>query len=143
MFIGEYTHNLDDKGRLAVPVKFREALKGGAVVTRGIDRCLTLYPLAQWQKMAERLSDLPASNADARSFVRLMLAGAMEVEIDRVGRIVVPQYLRKFANLSGAVVVAGLYSRVELWNQKDWQAYQEAAEVDAGDIASKLTDLGV
>jgi len=143
VFIGEYTHNLDSKGRLAVPVKFREALKGGAVVTRGIDKCLTLYAIREWRKIAERLANLPTGSADARAFTRLMLAGAMAVDLDRAGRVVIPQYLRKFANLSGSVVVAGLYARVELWNQKDWQAYQEKAEGETGDLASKLTELGV
>jgi len=94
-------------------------------------------------QIAERLANLPTGSADARAFTRLMLAGAMAVDLDRAGRIVIPQYLRKFANLSGTVVVAGLYARVELWNQKDWQAYQEKAEGETGDLAAKLTELGV
>ncbi len=143
MFIGEYKHNLDTKGRLAIPAKFRDELKGGAVVTRGLDNCLTLYTLNQWQIIADQLSKLPISNPNARAFTRLMLAGAMVVDIDKAGRIVIPQYLRKFANLSGAVVIAGLNTRIELWNEKDWQAYQEKAEGEAGDIAGKLTELGV
>jgi len=143
VFIGEYTHNLDDKGRVAVPAKFREELRGGAVVTRGLDQCLTLYTKESWQQMAEKLSALPTTDQNARAFARLMLAGAMAVELDRAGRIVIPQYLRKFANLSGSVVVAGLYNRIELWNQKDWQAYQAKAETGASDIASQLTDLGL
>lgn len=143
MFIGEYKHNLDAKGRLAVPAKFREALKGGAVVTRGIDNCLTLYTVAQWRKIADQLSNLPSSNPNARAFTRLMLAGAMVVDIDRAGRIIIPQYLRKFAHLSQGVVVAGLYNRIELWNEKDWQAYQKKAEEKTGDIAGKLTEWGV
>jgi MraZ protein len=143
MFIGEYKHNLDTKGRLAIPSKFRDDLKGGAVVTRGLDNCLTLYTLNQWQIIADQLSKLPISNPNARAFTRLMLAGAMVVDIDKAGRIVIPQYLRKFANLSGAVVIAGLNTRIELWNEKDWQAYQEKAEGEAGDIAGKLTELGV
>jgi len=143
MFIGEYKHNLDAKGRLAVPAKFREALKGGAVVTRGIDNCLTLYTVVQWRKIADQLSNLPSSNPNARAFTRLMLAGAMVVDIDRAGRIIIPQYLRKFAHLSQGVVVAGLYNRIELWNEKDWQAYQKKAEEKTGDIAGKLTEWGV
>lgn len=143
MFIGEYKHNLDAKGRLAVPAKFREALKGGAVVTRGIDNCLTLYTVTQWRKIADQLSSLPTSNPNARAFVRLMLAGAMTVDIDRAGRIIIPQYLRKFAHLSQGVVVAGLYNRIELWNEKDWQAYQKKAEEKTGDIAGKLAEWGV
>jgi MraZ protein len=143
MFIGEYKHNLDAKGRIAIPSKFREELRGGAVVTRGLDNCLSVYSTDGWKKIAERLNNLPLSDANARAFARFMLAGAMQVDIDRVGRIVIPQYLRKFANLSGSVVVAGLFDRVELWNEKDWQAYQNKSETDVTGIASKLTEWGI
>ena len=143
MFLGEYHHNLDTKGRLAVPVKFRESLKAGAVVTRGLDNCLTIYPLIQWDKIATELSNLPATNPNARAYARFMLAGAMDVDMDRSGRIVLPQYLRKFANLSGTVVVAGLFNRIEVWNEKDWQDFEQKAESESSQIASQLTDLGV
>jgi len=143
MFIGEYNHNLDAKGRVAIPVKFRTALKGGAVVTRGVDNCLTVYSADQWGNIAARLADLPATNQNARAYTRLMLAGAMAVDIDRSGRIVIPQYLRKFANLSGPVILAGLYNRIEIWNEKDWQAYCKKTESEAVNIANELTDLGV
>jgi len=143
MFIGEYNHNLDAKGRVAIPVKFRAALKGGAVVTREVDNCLNLYSADQWETIASRLSELPATNQNARAYSRLRLAGAMAVDIDRSGRIVIPQYLRKFANLSGPVVLAGLYNRIEIWNEKDWQAYCKKTESEAVSIANELTDLGV
>lgn len=143
MFIGEYNHNLDAKGRVAIPVKFRTALKGGAVVTRGVDNCLTVYSADEWSSIAARLADLPATNQNARAYTRLMLAGAMAVDIDRSGRIVIPQYLRKFANLSGPVILAGLYNRIEIWNEKDWQAYCKKTESEAVNIANELTDLGV
>lgn len=143
MFIGEYKHNLDAKGRIAIPSKFREELRGGAVVTRGLDNCLSVYSTLGWKKIARRLNDLPLSDANARAFARFMLAGAMQVDIDRVGRIVIPQYLRKFANLSGPVVVAGLFDRIELWNEKNWQAYQNKSETDVTGIASKLTEWGI
>src|SRR3954469_25468978 len=99
MFIGEYAHNLDDKGRLAIPVKFRTDLKKGAVVTRGLDNCLFLYTKAEWEKLAEKLATLPISQANSRAFARLMLAGAMDVEVDKQGRIILPEYLRTFAKL--------------------------------------------
>jgi len=143
MFIGEYKHNLDAKGRIAIPAKFREQLRGGAVVTRGLDNCLSVYSTVGWKRIAKRLNDLPLTDANARAFARFMLAGAMSVDVDRVGRIVIPQYLRKFAKLSGSVVVAGLFDRVELWNETDWQAYQNKSETDATGIASKLTEWGI
>lgn len=143
MFLGEYHHNLDAKGRLAIPVKFRESLKGGAVVTRGLDNCLTIYSKNQWNKIAQQLSALPMTNPNARAYIRFMLAGAMEVDLDRSGRVVLPQYLREFANLSGAVVVAGLFNRIEIWNEKDWHDFEQKAEKDSSAIASQLTDSGI
>ena len=95
MFIGEYNHNLDEKGRLAVPVKFRKKLEKGAVVTKGLDSCLFLYTIDEWKILAEKLSHLPISQSNTRAFSRLMLAGAMDVQVDKQGRIVVPDYLRK------------------------------------------------
>ncbi|MBP6930296.1 cell division/cell wall cluster transcriptional repressor MraZ, partial [Patescibacteria group bacterium] len=104
---------------------------------------LTLYASAEWEKIAHKLSALPLTNASARAFVRHMLAGAMAVDIDSVGRVVIPQYLRKFANLSGTVIIAGLYNRIEIWNESDWQAYQDNALKETENVAEKLTDLGV
>src|SRR3989339_2072886 len=111
MFIGEYQHNIDPKGRLAVPAKFRQILTKGAVVTKGLDDCLFLYPKVEWQKLADKLAALPISKANTRAFARLMLAGAMDVEVDKQGRVMIPEYLRKFANVTKSVVVAGLYNR--------------------------------
>lgn len=143
MFIGEYSHNLDDKGRLAIPVKFRRELAKGAVVTRGLDNCLFLYTKVEWGKLATKLSTLPISQANSRAFSRLMLAGAMDVEVDKQGRMVLPEYLRQFAGLTKEVVVAGLYNRLELWNAEKWQAYKKATEKESGDIAEKMGELGV
>ena len=116
MFIGEYQHNLDNKGRLAIPAKFRALLKGGAVVTRGLDNCLFLYSKKEWEILAVKLSKLPISQAKARAFSRLMLAGAMDVSIDKQGRIVLPDYLRKYSKITKKVIIAGLYSRLEIWD---------------------------
>ncbi|MFW5888317.1 MAG: division/cell wall cluster transcriptional repressor MraZ, partial [Patescibacteria group bacterium] len=107
MFIGEYNHNLDTKGRLAVPAKFRNMLKKGAVVTKGLDNCLFLYPKERWEKEAEKIANLPISQSKARAFSRHMLAGAMDVEFDNQGRVTLPEYLRKFAGLKKKAVIAG------------------------------------
>jgi MraZ protein len=143
MFIGEYSHNLDDKGRLAIPIKFRNELKGGAVVTRGLDNCLFLYTKKEWEKLAEKLAALPFSQANSRAFARLMLAGAMDVEVDKQGRMVLPEYLRGFASLKKSVVVAGLYSRLELWDEEKWKAYKSQTEAESGEIAERMAELGV
>lgn len=143
MFIGEYQHALDDKGRLAVPVKFRAALKGGAVVTRGLDSCLFLYTRTAWKELAERLAKLPLARANTRAFARLMLAGAMDVEIDTQGRLLVPDYLRGYAGIKRQVVVAGLYNRLELWDEKRWANYKRSTEKASGSIAEALGELGV
>ncbi len=117
MFIGEYQHNLDSKGRMAVPVKFRSGLVGGAIVTRGLDHCLFVFSKPEWDILAKKLVALPLAQANSRAFTRLMLAGAMDTEIDSQGRILLPDYLRKYADLKKEVVVAGLYSRIEIWNE--------------------------
>lgn len=143
MFIGEYQHTIDEKGRLAVPVKFRPELAAGAVVTRGLDNCLFLYPKPEWEKLAQKLAALPISQANARAFARLMLAGAMDVDLDRQGRVVLPGYLRTYANLKSSAVLAGLYNRVEIWDEVAWKQYKSDAEKDSGEIAQQLGQLGV
>ncbi|MFH0819292.1 MAG: division/cell wall cluster transcriptional repressor MraZ [Patescibacteria group bacterium] len=143
MFIGEYSHNLDEKGRLAIPIKFREAFIGGAVVTRGLDNCLFLYTQEEWQKLAVKLAALPISKANTRAFSRLMLAGAMDVELDKQGRVVLPEYLRIFASVKKKAIVAGLYNRLEIWDEGKWNSYKKGTEKDSSDIAEALGELGV
>ncbi len=143
MFIGEYTYTIDDKKRLAVPAKFRQTLGKKAIITRGLDNCLFLYPAREWEKLAKKLSQLPLAQADARGFARIMLAGAMEVRLDRLGRILVPDYLKKYASLQKKVVIAGLYNRVEIWDGGKWKIYKQKMEKEAGDIAERLKELGV
>ncbi len=142
MFIGEYSHNIDEKGRMAVPVKFRKEI-GKAVVTKGLDGCLVIYPAAEWKKLADKLSALPISKANARGFSRLMLAGAMDISVDKQGRVMLPEYLRKFADISKKVIVAGLYNRVEIWNEAKWEKYRVGVEKDSSEIAEQLDDLAV
>ncbi|MCF7819964.1 MAG: division/cell wall cluster transcriptional repressor MraZ [Candidatus Pacebacteria bacterium] len=143
MFIGEYNHNLDAKGRLAIPAKFRASFKKGAVVTKGLDNCLFFYSKDQWKEMAEKFSKLPLGPAKARAFARHMLAGAMDVEFDNQGRITLPEYLRNFAGLGKQAVIAGLYNHLEIWDKDSWEKYKKQAEKNSGDIAESLTELGV
>jgi len=143
MFIGEYNHNLDEKGRLAVPIKFRNDLKKGAVVTKGLDGCLFLYPLSEWKVLADKLSKLPISQANTRAFARLMLAGAMDVQVDKQGRIIIPDYLRKYAGMKKKIIVSGLYNHLEIWDENNWEKYKRKTEKESGDIAEKLGELGV
>jgi len=143
MFLGEYNYNIDDKKRLAIPVNFRRVLGKKAVITRGLDSCLFLYPSGEWEKLAKKLSQMPLSQSDARGFARIMLAGAMEVNIDVLGRILVPDYLKKYAGLEKRAVIAGLYNRIEIWDETKWNTYKEKTEKEAGDIAERLKELGV
>jgi MraZ protein len=143
MFIGEYRHSIDQKGRLAVPTKFRKALELGAIVTRGLDGCLYLYPADSWKQVAEKLAKLPMSQSNSRAFARLMLAGAMDVALDAQGRILVPDYLRAYAAIGKDAVVAGLYDRLEIWDKATWEAYKKRTEKDGGQIAETLGSLGI
>lgn len=143
MFIGEYQHNLDEKGRIAIPTKFRAALGEGAVVTRGLDHCLFLYPMTAWQELAAKLMRLPLSQSKSRAFARLMLAGAMDVTPDKQGRVMLPEYLRQYAAMDKKIVVAGLYDRLELWDESAWQRYKKTTEAESDNIAEALAELGV
>ncbi|MBU0646889.1 division/cell wall cluster transcriptional repressor MraZ [Patescibacteria group bacterium] len=142
MFIGEYNHNLDDKGRLAVPAKFRILLKGGAVVTKGLDNCLFLYTKKEWLVLAKKLAKLPINQANTRAFARLMLAGAFDVDFDSQGRIMLPEYLRKFADVKKKVIIAGLYDRLEIWDEDNWNKYKAGTEEKSSEIAEALGNLG-
>ena len=143
MFIGEYQHNLDDKGRIAIPAKFRKKLSDGAIVTRGLDHCLFVLTKKDWEVLAKKLIALPLAQANSRAFVRLMLAGATDCEVDRQGRILIPEYLRAYAGLDKEAVVAGLYNRIEIWNASAWRTYKEKTESASDEIAEKLAELGI
>lgn len=143
MLIGEYKHSLDGKGRISVPAKFRSELGASAIVTKGLEGCLFMYPKSQWELMASRLSNMPVSSSNARAFSRLMLSGAMEVEIDRLGRALLPGYLREYAGLEGETVVTGVYNRVEIWDKKSWTEYSKNAEKNSADIAETLSEWEV
>jgi len=143
MFIGEYTYSIDDKKRLAIPAKFRQFLGNRAVITRGLDQCLFLYPAKEWGSLAKKLSQLPLSQADARGFARLMLAGAMDAKLDNLGRILIPDYLKDYSKLKKKVVIAGVFNRIEIWDETKWQEYKKKTEMAVGDIAERLKELGV
>jgi MraZ protein len=143
MFIGEYTASIDDKGRVSIPAKFRPMLKTKVVVTRGLDNSLFLYTLDEWKKLAEKLASLPISTANTRAFSRLMLAGAMDCDIDKQGRIILPAYLKEFAQINKRLVIAGLYNRLEIWSEDLWQKYKKQTEKQSNAIAEQLGSLGV
>ncbi|MBZ1348672.1 MAG: division/cell wall cluster transcriptional repressor MraZ [Candidatus Liptonbacteria bacterium] len=143
MFIGEYKHNIDLKGRIAVPVKFRSQLLEGAIVTKGLDRCLFIFTSKDWEVLAQKLIALPLAQANSRAFVRLMLAGAVDCELDNQGRVLLPEYLRQYANLEKESVVAGLYNRIEIWDKESWRIYKEKTENASDEIAEKLSALGI
>ncbi len=143
MFIGEYRHTIDTKKRLALPVRFRKQLGKTIIITRGFENCLIVYPQKQWKIMSDKLGKLPVSQADARGFSRIMLAGAMEVGLDKLGRILIPEYLKKYASLKKNAVVCGLFNRLEIWDAKKWATYRGKMEKDLGNLAVNLKDLGI
>jgi MraZ protein len=143
MFLGEFEHSLDDKGRVAIPAKFRADLAGGLVVTRGLDRCLFVWPMDEWRIIADKLSQISLMNADARRIHRLLFSGATDLVPDRLGRILLPAYLRQYADLHDSVVVAGLMNRIEIWSRDQWQAERTLAEQESTQLAEHLFNLGV
>ena len=143
MFIGEYSHTIDDKGRLAIPAKFRALLKNGGVVTKGLDNCLFLYTKKEWQQIAERLANLPFNKANDRALARHFLAGAMDLDFDTQGRLNLPEYLREFASLKKKVIVAGLYNRLEIWNDGAWKTYRAKMDKESNTIAEALEGVTI
>lgn len=143
MLIGEYRHNIDDKKRLAIPASWRKELGRKLVVTRGLDNCLFVYTKTEWQKVAEKLSNLSMGQSDTRSFSRFMFAGAVETEMDATGRILIADFLKDFADLKSKVVIVGVNNRLELWDEKRWKEHTERIEKQADILAEKLGEIGV
>jgi MraZ protein len=141
MFMGEYNHTIDAKGRLIIPSKFREALGEEFVVTKGLDGCLFVYPISEWQVFEEKLRTLPMTNKDARKFSRFFLAGAAMCELDKQGRILIPAVLREFAALEKDVVLAGVLGRVEIWSKERWTDISEYDDME--DVAEHMSQLGI
>jgi MraZ protein len=142
VFIGEYTYSIDDKGRLALPIKFRSKFDDGCIVTRGLDHCLWVYTREEWETLAEEISKLPLTQKNARSFSRLMLSGAIEAKPDKIGRINLPAYLKEYSNIKNKVVVAGVYNRLEIWPEDVWNNFKQEMEDNSEQIAEQLTEIG-
>jgi MraZ protein len=143
MLIGEYTHSIDEKNRISLPVKFREKMGKKVVVTPGLDHCLFVFTPKEWERISQKLSETSLGQSDNRSFSRFMFGGAVEADIDSIGRILVPDFLQEWANLKGKVSVVGVQSRVEIWNDKAWAEYKKGVEDKAGALAEKLGQVGV
>lgn len=138
MLIGEYIYTIDPKKRIAVPAKMRSALGKKAVVTTGLDNCLVIYPLKEWQRITQKLDNLPSGKVDARGLARIMLSGAVDVELDKLGRVLVPDYLKRYAGLKKNVAILGLSNRIEIWDEKAWRDYKLRTEKEVGQMASQL-----
>lgn len=138
MLIGEYRYTIDSKKRIAIPAKMRESLGKKAVITTGFDNCLVIYPIKEWQKLMEKLDNLPSGKVDARGLSRIMLSGAVDVELDKLGRILVPDYLKKYASLKKNVAILGLSNRIEIWDEKKWRIYKAKREKMVSNMAAEL-----
>jgi MraZ protein len=143
MLLGEFKHNLDSKNRLTIPSKLRMELGEKPVLTRGLDGCLFIYPNRDWQLFSEKISNLPLGQKKARDFKRFMLSGASEIEIDEMGRILIPDPLKKYAKLGKSIVVIGVQDRIELWDENAWNKYIAESEKLSGDIAEGLSEFGI
>jgi len=143
MFIGEYNHSIDTKGRLNIPSKFRGELGEEFIVTKGLDNCLFVYPLDEWKVLEDKLKQLPMTNRDARAFVRFFFSGATECELDNQGRIRIPNNLREHALLEKEAVIIGVGTRIEIWSNDQWQQYNDDANLSYDDIAAKMQELGI
>lgn len=143
MLIGQYEHTIDSKKRLSLPSKFRKELGKKVVITRGTDNCLVVYTEDKWKLEAEKLSGLPISQREAREYARITLAGATEIELDKLGRVLIPDYLKSYSGLIKNVIVIGLSDRLEIWDNRKWEIYRTRVEKKVNTIASKLGDLGI
>lgn len=143
MFIGEYNHSLESKGRVIIPSKFREQLGGYFIMTKGLDNCLFIYPIDEWRAFENKLKQLPITRKDARAFVRFFFSGATECELDKQGRILVPANLREHAELSKDAVIIGVSNRVEIWSKERWDIYNEDDSLSYENIAEKMAELGI
>ncbi|GGH26408.1 division/cell wall cluster transcriptional repressor MraZ [Paenibacillus segetis] len=141
MFMGEFQHSIDDKGRIIIPAKFRDLLGSSFVVTRGLDKCLFVYPLQEWEVLEQKLKALPLMKSDARAFTRFFFSGATECEWDKQGRVNLPGSLRDYAKLEKDCVVLGVSNRVEIWSRDTWEQYFQQSEDTFNEIAEKLVDF--
>ena len=143
VFIGEYQHTLDPKGRVIMPSKFRDGLGESFVVTKGLDNCLFVYPQGEWEELERKLRILPLTSKDARAFTRFFFSGATECELDKQGRILIPAKLREYAGLDKDLIIIGVASRIEIWGKERWEDYNSAANLDHQSIVEKMAELGI
>lgn len=143
MFIGEYQHTLDEKGRIIMPSKFREGLGQEFVMTKGLDNCLFVYPKSEWKVLEEKLRTLPLTNKDARAFIRFFFSGATECILDKQGRVLIPQNLREHSKLEKDAVIIGVSSRIEIWSKEEWADYNDDDSLSYDNIAEKMAALGI
>lgn len=141
--MGEYQHSMDSKGRVIIPAKFRDELGEQFVATRGLDNCLFVYPMQEWSILEEKLSSLPITSKNARTFVRFFFSGATECELDKQGRISIPVNLRNYADLEKQLIIIGLSNRIEVWAKENWDQYLDKAEESSEDIANAMEELGI
>ena len=142
MLIGEYQHSIDTKKRLSIPSKMRKDLGDKAILTRGLDSCLFVYPMVEWEKLVTKLSSLPMGTSSTRNFSRFLLSGAVEVELDQLGRILIPDYLRSYARLNKQAIVVGVHPRIEIWDAATWNEFKQKTESNADELAEKLGAIG-
>ena len=140
MFIGEHLYSIDEKRRVGIPAKFRKELGIGAVITKGLDNCLVLYPIKEWKSRTEKLQEMPLAR---RGYVRITLSGAVDIKFDKLGRTLIPDYLKKYARLKKNVIIIGLGNRIEIWDKKAWDDYRAKSEGQIESIAEKLEELGI
>ncbi|MDA3131012.1 division/cell wall cluster transcriptional repressor MraZ [Aliibacillus thermotolerans] len=141
MFMGEYQHNIDDKGRMIIPSRFRKELGSTFVVTRGMDGCLFIYPFSEWERLEQKLKSLPFTKKDTRAFTRFFFSGASECELDKQGRVRIPANLRAYAKLEKECVIIGVSTRVEVWSKPLWEDYFNESESSFSDIAENMMDI--
>lgn len=143
MFIGEYVHAIDPKGRVSIPSKFREDLGERFFLTKGLDQCLFVFPEQEWRRFEDKLKALPLTNKNARAFVRMFFSGASECTFDKQGRILIPQVLRDHCSLTDNAVVIGVGERIEIWSEASWEAYNQPDNLSYDDIAEQMAELGI
>lgn len=143
LFIGEYEHSVDAKGRVIMPVKLRDDIGEKFIVTKGLDGCLFAYSISEWTNFEEKLKTLPLTNKNARDFVRFFLSGAVECEIDKQGRFLIPGNLRTYATLEKEIIIIGVGTRIEIWNKEEWKKYSSDENISADEIAENMTMLGI
>lgn len=143
MFMGEYQHSLDEKGRIIIPAKFRDILGENFILNRGLDNCLYVYPHSEWKILEEKIKELPTANPETRAFVRLFFSGAVEAELDKQGRVVIPQHLREHAQIEKDVFIIGVSTKVEIWSKENWVNYSAQTKQSYEDFAQSMINLGI